>query len=292
MRRTLRRSVGPLTRGTTVGHTRRDDAVRPSVRPRRAAVPELPRGARAVPDDRPIPARTRSSRSACPRSSSRRSARSRTSPATSVSGVVAASLRRLVDEVEQARLDAALEADREENLEWARATAPMDAKPPRGRRVVGSGGRPNPRSRGDVHLVGFEDDRRLTSSAGRIRRSSSRRIACNRADGTVLVCSMTTKRAAVRRPDCAAPVPRPGSHVQRLGPRPRRIREVRPGVHAPGRHGSARGSGACDPSSDDARGRLAAVRARALTAGRLARRRRNPPSTMVPRISDARGRQR
>ncbi len=47
---------------------------------------------------------------------------------TSVSGVVAASLRRLRDEVEQAKLDAALEADREENLEWARAAAPMDAK--------------------------------------------------------------------------------------------------------------------------------------------------------------------
>jgi hypothetical protein len=46
----------------------------------------------------------------------------------SVSGVVAASLRRLVDEVEQARLDAALEADREENLAWARATAPMNAR--------------------------------------------------------------------------------------------------------------------------------------------------------------------
>ena len=46
---------------------------------------------------------------------------------TSVSGVVAATLRRLVDEVEQAKLDAALEADREENLAWARATAPMDA---------------------------------------------------------------------------------------------------------------------------------------------------------------------
>jgi hypothetical protein len=47
---------------------------------------------------------------------------------TSVSGVVAASLRRLVDEVEQAKLDAALESDREENLEWARATAPMNAR--------------------------------------------------------------------------------------------------------------------------------------------------------------------
>ena len=46
---------------------------------------------------------------------------------TSVSGVVAATLRRLVDEVEQAKLDAALAADREENLAWARATAPMNA---------------------------------------------------------------------------------------------------------------------------------------------------------------------
>jgi hypothetical protein len=45
-----------------------------------------------------------------------------------VSGVVAASLRRFVDEVEQARLDAALEEDREENLAWARAAAPMDAR--------------------------------------------------------------------------------------------------------------------------------------------------------------------
>ena len=47
---------------------------------------------------------------------------------SSVSGVVAATLRRLVDEVEQAKLDAALEADREENLLWARASAPMDAR--------------------------------------------------------------------------------------------------------------------------------------------------------------------
>jgi hypothetical protein len=47
---------------------------------------------------------------------------------STVSGVVAASLRRFVDEIEQARLDAALEADREENLAWARAAAPMDAR--------------------------------------------------------------------------------------------------------------------------------------------------------------------
>lgn len=45
----------------------------------------------------------------------------------SVSGVIAASLRRLLDEIEQAKIDAALEADREENLAWARAAAPMDA---------------------------------------------------------------------------------------------------------------------------------------------------------------------
>lgn len=47
---------------------------------------------------------------------------------STVSGVVTASLRRLVDEVEQAKLDAALEADREENLAWTRATAPMNAR--------------------------------------------------------------------------------------------------------------------------------------------------------------------
>jgi Arc/MetJ-type ribon-helix-helix transcriptional regulator len=45
----------------------------------------------------------------------------------SVSGVIAASLRRLLDEVLQARIDAALEEDREENLAWARAAGPGDA---------------------------------------------------------------------------------------------------------------------------------------------------------------------
>jgi len=45
----------------------------------------------------------------------------------SVSGVIAASVRRLLDEVEQARIDLALEEDREENLAWARAAAPGDA---------------------------------------------------------------------------------------------------------------------------------------------------------------------
>jgi hypothetical protein len=43
-----------------------------------------------------------------------------------VSGVIAASLRRLADEVLQARIDAALEADREDNLARARAAAPGD----------------------------------------------------------------------------------------------------------------------------------------------------------------------
>lgn len=49
------------------------------------------------------------------------------SSGVSVSGVIAASLRRLLDEVEQARLDQALEEDREENLAWASATAPVHA---------------------------------------------------------------------------------------------------------------------------------------------------------------------
>jgi Arc/MetJ-type ribon-helix-helix transcriptional regulator len=49
------------------------------------------------------------------------------STGVSVSGVIAASLRRLLDEVEQARIDRALDEDREENLAWARATAPGDA---------------------------------------------------------------------------------------------------------------------------------------------------------------------
>ena len=47
---------------------------------------------------------------------------------TSVSATIAAALRRAIGDAEQARLDAALEADREENLAWARATAPVAAK--------------------------------------------------------------------------------------------------------------------------------------------------------------------
>ncbi len=49
------------------------------------------------------------------------------STGVSVSGVIAASLRRLLDEVEQARIDRALDEDREENLAWAKATAYGDA---------------------------------------------------------------------------------------------------------------------------------------------------------------------
>ena len=51
-----------------------------------------------------------------------------TETGVSVSGVIAASLRRLLDEVEQARIDRALDEDREENLAWARAAAPGHAK--------------------------------------------------------------------------------------------------------------------------------------------------------------------
>lgn len=47
---------------------------------------------------------------------------------TSVSAVIAASLRRTLDDVEQARIDQALEDDREENLAWSRAAAPGHAE--------------------------------------------------------------------------------------------------------------------------------------------------------------------
>lgn len=46
----------------------------------------------------------------------------------SVSATIAAALRRTLGDAEQARLDAALEMDREENLAWARAYAPAAAK--------------------------------------------------------------------------------------------------------------------------------------------------------------------
>jgi Arc/MetJ-type ribon-helix-helix transcriptional regulator len=44
----------------------------------------------------------------------------------SVSGVIAASIRRLLDDVEEARIDQALAEDREDNLAWARAATPGD----------------------------------------------------------------------------------------------------------------------------------------------------------------------
>jgi len=47
---------------------------------------------------------------------------------TSVSATIAAALRRTLHDVEQVRLDAALEAQNEESLDWARATAPMAAE--------------------------------------------------------------------------------------------------------------------------------------------------------------------
>lgn len=46
----------------------------------------------------------------------------------SVSGIIAASLRKTLDDAEQARLDAAIEAQNEENLEWATAFLPITAK--------------------------------------------------------------------------------------------------------------------------------------------------------------------
>lgn len=46
----------------------------------------------------------------------------------SVSATIAAALRRTLDDAEQARLEAALELDREENVAWARAYAPIAAE--------------------------------------------------------------------------------------------------------------------------------------------------------------------
>jgi hypothetical protein len=47
---------------------------------------------------------------------------------TSVSAIIAASLRRTLDDLEQVRIDQALDDDAEENLAWARATAPGHAE--------------------------------------------------------------------------------------------------------------------------------------------------------------------
>lgn len=47
---------------------------------------------------------------------------------STVSAVIAAALRRALDEAEQHRLDAALAVDAEENVAWAEATADANAK--------------------------------------------------------------------------------------------------------------------------------------------------------------------
>ncbi len=46
----------------------------------------------------------------------------------SVSAMIGAALRRTLEEAEQARLDAAIDAQNEENLEWAAAYLPIAAK--------------------------------------------------------------------------------------------------------------------------------------------------------------------
>ena len=46
----------------------------------------------------------------------------------SVSAMIGAAIRRTLEESEQARLDAAIEAQNEENLEWAQAYLPIAAK--------------------------------------------------------------------------------------------------------------------------------------------------------------------
>jgi hypothetical protein len=46
----------------------------------------------------------------------------------SVSAMIASALRRTLEEADQARLDAAIEAQNEENLEWAKAYLPFAAK--------------------------------------------------------------------------------------------------------------------------------------------------------------------
>ena len=51
-----------------------------------------------------------------------------TESGSSVSGMIASALRRTLEEAEQARLDAAIEAQNEENLAWAEAYLPIAAK--------------------------------------------------------------------------------------------------------------------------------------------------------------------
>lgn len=47
---------------------------------------------------------------------------------TSVSAMIGAALRRTLEEADQARLDAAIQAQNEENLEWATAYLPIAAR--------------------------------------------------------------------------------------------------------------------------------------------------------------------
>ena len=47
---------------------------------------------------------------------------------TSVSAMIGAALRRTLEDAEQERLDAAIEAQNEENLDWAKAYLPIAAK--------------------------------------------------------------------------------------------------------------------------------------------------------------------
>ena len=47
------------------------------------------------------------------------------SSGTSVSATIAAAVRKAIDDLEQARVDAALAAQNEENLEWAKAYEPV-----------------------------------------------------------------------------------------------------------------------------------------------------------------------
>ena len=78
---------------------------------------------------RPAPAgRTRSSRSACRRDLVDLVRASAEATGQTVSATIAASLRRTLEEAEQANLDRALELDSEWNLEWVKATWPMTAK--------------------------------------------------------------------------------------------------------------------------------------------------------------------
>ena len=51
-----------------------------------------------------------------------------TDSGTTVSAMIGAALRRTFEDADQARLDAAIDAQNEENLEWAKAYLPIAAK--------------------------------------------------------------------------------------------------------------------------------------------------------------------